>query len=394
MKLTEVTKQFIREHAGEDPVRLLLSASRYPEIDMPFAIEQIRVRKQIREKLPSWYQQEDLVFPSKIAAEQCSSEATALYKQQLVEEGQHLCDLTGGLGIDSYSFSRKVRQVTYIERFPEYCEAARQNFTTLQAGNITVKNGDAAACLNEIEDVDVFYVDPARRAEGNKRIFALQDCEPNLPELLPLLLQKAPKIIAKLSPMADIRMTLDLLPGTTAIHVLSVKNDCKELLFVIERGVGESDPAVYCWNRSAAGEKELFQTSLQREKECVPVLAQEVKNYLYEPNTSILKSGAFKSITQTGVEKLHPHSHLYTSRNFIADFPGRKFLVQEVTPFTGKTAQGLSKTIPQAHITVRNFPLPVKELRKRTRITDGGEVYLFATTLKQGEKVLIRCTKP
>lgn len=223
MKLTEVTKHFIREHTGEDPVRLLLSASRYPEIDMPFAIEQIRVRKQIREKLPSWYQQEELVFPSKIAAEQCSSEATALYKQQLVEEGQHLCDLTGGLRIDSYYFSRKVRQVTYIERFPEYCEAARQNFTTLQAGNITVKNGDATACLNEIEDVDVFYVDPARRAEGNKRVFALQDCDPNLPELLPLLLQKAPKIIAKLSPMADIRMTLDLLPGTTAIHVLSVK---------------------------------------------------------------------------------------------------------------------------------------------------------------------------
>ncbi|MCC8094936.1 MAG: class I SAM-dependent methyltransferase [Tannerellaceae bacterium] len=283
MKLTEVTKHFIREHAGEDPVRLLLSASRYPEIDMPFAIEQIRGRKQIREKLPSWYQQEELVFPSKIAAEQCSSEATALYKQQLVEEGQHLCDLTGGLGIDSYYFSRKVRQVTYIERFPEYCEAARQNFTTLQAGNITVKNGDVAACLNEIEDVDVFYVDPARRAEGNKRIFALQDCEPNLPELLPLLLQKAPKIIAKLSPMADIRMTLDLLPGTTAIHVLSVKNDCKELLFAIERGARESDPAVYCWNRSAAGEKELFQTSLQREKECMPVLAQEVKTICTNP---------------------------------------------------------------------------------------------------------------
>ncbi|MCD7977149.1 MAG: class I SAM-dependent methyltransferase [Tannerellaceae bacterium] len=392
MQLNEVTKQFIKEHAGDDPVRLLLSAARYPEVDMPFAVEQIQARKQIKDKLPGWYQHTDLIFPSKISAEQCSSESTAFYKQQLVEEGQSLCDLTGGLGIDSYYFSRKVRQVTYIERFPEYCEAARQNFSVLQADNVIVKNGDATELLQDIDQVDVFYIDPARRGGGNKRVFALQDCEPDLPRLLPQLLQKAPRVIAKLSPMVDIKMTLDLLPGTTAIHVLSVKNDCKELLFVIEGEPDRIDPVIYCWNLSSDRE-ELFTTSPEEEKRLSVGSAADIKRYLYEPNTSVLKAGAFKAVTRTGVEKLHPHSHLYTSEELVNDFPGRKFRIEEVIPFTGKTAKNLSKDIPQANITVRNFPLTVEELRKRTRIKEGGDIYLFATTCLANEKALVKCRK-
>ena len=248
MKQTDEFRRFVKEHAGDDLTRLLLSASRYPSIDVPFAVDQIASRRQIKEKLPLWYANDDLLFPSKISAEQCSSEQTAFYKQRLVKEDETLCDLTGGLGIDSYYFSRKVRQVTYIERFPAYCEAARNNFSALGVDNITVMEGDSTMLISQLPRTDVFYIDPARRGEGNKRVFALQDCDPDLPALLPELFRHAPKVIAKLSPMADIRLTLELLPGTVEVHVLSVKNECKELLFVVERDASVTSPVIHCIN--------------------------------------------------------------------------------------------------------------------------------------------------
>lgn len=242
MFLTTSQIQFIKEHAADDLARLLLSAAKYPGMDIPFLVDQIAARRQIREKLPSWYENERLAFPSKIAAEQCSSEQTAAYKQELVGEDWTVCDLTGGLGIDSYFLSRKAKHLTYIERFPAYCEAAEYNFSVLGAGNITVVNGDITQFVEALPVVDAFYIDPARRGESNKRVFALQDCEPDLPGLLPELLKRSSRVIAKLSPMADIQMTLELLPGTTSVHVLSVKNECKELLFVTERGAEGRQP--------------------------------------------------------------------------------------------------------------------------------------------------------
>lgn len=394
MKQTEAFRQFIKEHAGDDLPRLLLSSARYPDIDVPFAVEQIASRRQIKDKLPSWYANDALLFPSKISAEQCSSEQTAVYKQRLVHPGDSLCDLTGGLGIDSYYFSRKVRQVTYIERFPAYCEAARNNFFVLGADNITVVEGDSTALAARLPQSDVFYIDPARRGEGNKRVFALQDCEPDLPALLPELFRHAPKIIAKLSPMADIRLTLDLLPGTTEVHVLSVKNECKELLFVVERDAAVDSPLVRCINYNSNGREESFSFSLEEERREELHLSDGVKTYLYEPNASLLKAGAFKTTaSRFGLEKLHVSSHLYTSDAPVADFPGRSFRVEEIYPFTGKLCKGLSGLIPRANLTVRNFPLSVDELRKRTKIAEGGEVYLFATILKNNEKFLIKCKK-
>lgn len=208
MKLTEKQIAFVEEHSQADTARLLLDASRYPDMDIPLVVEQIIARRQIKDKLPAWYANKALVFPSKIAAEQCSSEATARYKQQLIDEGDHICDLTGGLGIDSYYYSLKAKKVTYIERFANYTEAARENFKTLGAGNITVINGDGEQLAKDINGVDVYYLDPARRGGGNKRVFALSDCEPDLTTLYPVLLKHAPKLIAKISPMADIMHTL------------------------------------------------------------------------------------------------------------------------------------------------------------------------------------------
>lgn len=395
MKLTEKLIAFIEEHSQTDTSRLLLNASRYPEIDIPFVVEQITARRQIKDKLPVWYTNKALVFPSKIAAEQCSSEQTARYKQQLVKEDDHVCDLTGGLGIDSYYYALKARKVTYIERFESYAEAACSNYEALHADNITVLNGNGEELSKEIKDVDVFYLDPARRGDGNKRVFALSDCEPDLTALYPALLERAPKVIAKISPMADIMHTLALLPGTTEVHVVSVRNECKELLFVIERGKEEPVPVhIVCVNFPANGELEEFTFSPEEERSTVSVFAQTVGKYLYEPNASLLKAGAFKVITTNyPVKKLHINSHLYTSDTLVPNFPGRTFNVEETFPFTSALCKRIVKNIPQANITVRNFPLTVEILRGKTKIKDGGETYLFATTLANGNKVLIKTGK-
>lgn len=389
----ENEKAYVREHLADDTARLLLGAKREPGLDVPFLVEQIESRRQIREKLPSWYANEELVFPAKIAAEQCSSEQTALYKQRLVGIGDRLCDLTGGLGIDSYFFSRKVREVVYVERFPVYCEVARHNFQALGATNITVVNADATQCLGQLPEVDVFYIDPARRGSGNRRVYALSDCEPDLPALLPVLWGNAPRVIAKLSPMADISQTRALLPGTVAIHVIAVRNECKELLFEVQRG-SEEEPLIHCVHFTAHGEED-FSFTQAEERDAPLRLASAVGNYLYEPNAALLKAGAFKTIAvRLEVEKLHVSSHLYTSKELVKDFPGRSFRVEQVVPFSSKIGRTLHREIPRANIAVRNFPLSVEELRKRTKIAEGGDLYLFATTLRDGEKVLIVGRKP
>lgn len=396
MELTTAQIQFIDQHQHDDPARLILAASRFPDLDIPFLADQIAARRQIRDKLPSWYANPQLIFPARVAAEQCSSEQTAAYKQQLTEPHWTLCDLTGGLGIDSYFFSRQIKHLTYIERFDTYCQAARHNFACLGATNITVLNADATQLSDRLPEVDAFYIDPARRGESNKRVFALQECEPDLPTLLPVLLNRAPRVIAKLSPMADIRHTLDRLPGTTAVHVLSVRNECKELLFVIDRdGAVRTDPQVECVNFATDGLPSSFGFTLREEQEAPLLLATGgVEAWLYEPNASVLKAGAFKQVAvRTGTRKLHVSSHLYTTSERVDDFPGRIFQVEEVLPFGGKHTKNLFKTIPQANITTRNFPLSVEELRKRTGIADGGAVYLFATTLVDGTKVLVKCRK-
>lgn len=396
MQLTEELKTFIKIHGGEDITTILLKRANYPNIDLPFAVTQISARRQIKGKLPSWYANEELIFPSKISAEQCSSEETARYKQDLIDEGIRLCDLTGGLGIDSYFFSQKAEKVSYMERFPEYCEAAQWNFKILQADNIEIIAGDSLQQIEKLPPQDIFYVDPARRGEGNKRIFALQDCEPDLVKIKKLLLDKAPKVIAKISPMADIHHTLTLLPETTEVHVLSVKNECKELLFVLEREENRktADVTIHCINFTSYGNIQNFSFLLSEEQTAIFSLAEKIERYIYEPNASILKAGAFKCISQQiKINKLHLNSHLYTSGERVDNFPGRIFEIEKTIPFNNKICKTLSRQIPQANITTRNFPLSVEQLRKKTRILEGGNIYLFATTVNEEERILIVCKK-
>ena len=389
-------KEFIRKHMGDDPSRLLLDAKQYPQVDVPFAVEQIIARRQIKEKLPTWYANDDLLFPSKLSAEQCSSEQTAAYKQRLVQAEDTLYDLTGGLGIDSFFFSQKVERLTYVERFENYCNMARHNFKVLQASNITVCHADATALLPNLSAADVIYIDPARRGSADKRVYALSDCEPNLPMLLEKMLCIAPKIIAKLSPMADIAHTVSLLPGTTEVHVLSVKNECKELLFVVERLSEVANLPhplhIHCLNFTSAGKEQYFSFTRKEEQSANADYAENILQYLYEPNASLLKAGAFQCLSvRMGLKKLHKNSHLYTADTLIHDFPGRRFKVETVYPFSGKLCKSIAKQIPKANLTVRNFPIKTEELRKRTKIKEGGDCYLFATTHLPEDRILIAC---
>ena len=415
MKMIE-QQQFVHDHANDDPVELLLSSSRYEGVDVKAAVVQIKARAVIKDKLPEWYDNGCLFFPSTIASEQCSSATTALYKQRFVWNSDCLCDLTGGLGVDTYFFSKKAGRVVYVEKDMNYCDAARYNMDILGATNVCVINGNAVEFVvnddSRISDASVFYVDPARRGAGNKRMFALSDCEPDISKIWPMLLKKKCPVIVKLSPMLDITQILTQLPGICEIHVVSVKNECKELLAVAgNHSVVENLPAdavhndevvlqeksgvnIICANYTSFGDEQIFRFRLPDEQNGEICLSREVERYLYEPNSSILKAGAYKSVTlRYEVKKLNISSHLYTSDNFITTFPGRVFEVMEIIPFNSRKCKLLASEIPQANITVRNFPLSVDELRKRTKITDGGDIYLFATTLHDGKKVMIKCCK-
>ncbi|MDR2121068.1 MAG: SAM-dependent methyltransferase [Tannerella sp.] len=396
MEVSERLFSFIETHAADDLSQLLLSAGRYPEVDVRFAVEQIASRRHLRGKLPTWEADGRLLFPSRRAAEQCSSEFTARYKQRLLEGERHLCDLTGGLGVDAYYFSLRTEGVTYVECDGACFETAMYNFERLKAGNITGYNADARAVSGEIARPDVFYLDPSRRVTGNTRVFALRDCTPDLTEMLPCLLRRAPKVIAKLSPMLDVRHALDVLPATCEIHVVSVRNECKELLFVMRSGAKRGDDMpVQCINFTADGGEQVFRFCLREEREAESRICRRVQAWLYEPNASILKAGAYKLIAQRyGVEKLHASSHLYTSDDCLHAFPGRVFRVEGVFAFNNAFCRTIVRDVPQANLSVRNFPLTAGELRKRLRIADGGDVFMFATTLAAGnEKVVILCRK-
>lgn len=391
--MTDTLYQFIQEHKDDNLDRLLLSAKHYPGIDVTFVVEQISIRRQIRDKLPAWYANKQLIFPSRIAAEQCSSEQTARYKQRLLEGERHVCDLTGGMGVDTYYFSQQVNQVSYVECIDQYFDAAIYNFSVLQADNIQCYHNDARSMINRLEAVDTFYIDPARRGTGNTRVFALSDCEPDLLMLLPTLQKKAQKVIAKFSPMLDIKHTLNLLPQTSEIHVVSIKNECKELIFILKSDMVEA-PVIHCANYTSDGSEQSFCFRMSDENVSRQMIADQVESYLYEPNASVLKAGAYKQIAlKKGVKKLHVSSHLYTSDRIIGDFPGRIFKITTVHLFNGKWCKTIVRQIPKANISVRNFPMTVNELRKRVRIAEGGDIYLFATTLSNNRKVIIQCEK-
>ena len=385
------TIDFILNHTLSDTNRLLLSAKKYPQIeDMQYVVDQILGRSQIKDKLPLFYENRDIVIPSRIAAEQCSSVQTALYKQSLLE-GDSLCDLTGGFGVDSYFFALKTKKSYYIERFENYCEVAKHNFKVLGIDHIEVINADCQSL--ELPTVDTFYIDPARRGDNNKRLFSIEDCEPNIVEMRSILLSKSKRLVIKVSPMADLVQSLKLLPETKEVHIISVKNDCKELLFVLDNQpvLDFGKIPITCINFLTNGDRQSFTFNLNDESATETMFYHNMgTKYLYEPNASVMKAGAFKQVSsQLEVLKLHPHSHLYVSEQLVENFPGRTFEIESCIDFSSKTTKNLHKDFPKANIATRNFPLQPDALRKKLKITEGGDIYLFATTFFNNEKKLI-----
>ena len=400
MTLNEDTLRFIREHRQGDVRSLALQARKYPSVDMPAALTQIAGWQAAKGKVPTWAQTEEILYPVHLSLEQCSSELTARYKAGIIRELEGetptgtLTDLTGGFGIDCAFLSSCFRKATYVERQESLCEIAAHNFPLLGLDHITVCHEDSVRHLQEMQPSDWIFIDPARRDSHGGKTVAISDCEPDVSALEELLLQKARHVLVKLSPMLDLTLALKDMKHVQEACIVSAGNECKELLLVL--GHGESpqpeEIPVRCINLTGAASAQSLTFTRRQEKESTCRFASSLHSYLYEPNASVPKAGAFRSVSYIyKVEKLHPNSHLYTSDRLIPDFPGRKFKITGQCGFNKKEMKEMIGTEKKANLTVRNFPAGVAELRKRLKLAEGGDTYLFATTLADEKKVLIAC---
>ena len=387
--MDKITSEFVREHRNDDVRTLALQAARYPGVDIRLAVTQIEGWQHACTKLPEWAAVEGILYPPRISMEQCSSSATALYKVSLMQ-GDTFADLTGGFGIDCSYISRNFSKAFYIERNDILCTVAAHNFALLGLQHIEIINGNSEQMLQTLPPCDWIFLDPARRDGAGKKVVALADCEPNVATLRQQLLQKARRVMVKCSPMLDITAACRQLGCVAEVHTVAVNNECKELLFVLSAEVVDT-PRVCCVN-IVNGSAQMFTFSMDDAPEAG--YAPEVGAYLYEPNAAIQKAGCHPSLaTSYGVQKLHRNSNLYTSDALAAQFPGRIFKVTGVAGFSKNELKMLLGDLKRANLTVRNFPETVQQLRKRLKLSEGGEVYLFATTLVDGRKVLVRCEK-
>lgn len=411
MTWTSDIRDFIQQHQNADTVELLLAARRYPSIDVSFAVEQIEARRRLKGKLPEWYACADLIMGGRVPAEQCSSEQTARYKRRVIEQTYgltqadgsskptSLCDMTGGMGVDFWYMSAGMERAIYTERNEWLCETAQHNFEVLKDAQhlqVEVRCGDGRNL--PIPSVDVIYLDPARRAGDGSRVYAMEDCEPNIVEWQDELLQHAQIVLVKLSPMVDIKDVLRKLKGVAEVHVVAVRNECKEVLVKQVSAQAQDDVPpvnkvkVHCVDFLAFDTiKYTFGLS---DEMCVSLTDGGVKRYLYEPDVTLMKVQAFSSLcARYPVQQLDVDTHLMTSDELIADFPGRIFEVEEQIPFTSKLLKSLKKAVPQANIATRNFILTADALRKKTGIKDGGDVYLFGAKVKDIGNQLLKCRK-
>lgn len=462
--MNQATLDFIRQHQDEDVRQLAFLGSKNPEVNMPFALDQIRGRQMARIKLPRWASIDGIIYPPHISMEQCSSEQTALYKAELaarllgvsslpslrgeiVPQGDNskICefasdravdsefaqnedtcekqqilteiggcvnkaqndarsgdsvaeiefaDLTGGFGVDfSYIATQLGVKSMYVERQKHLCEAAKENFERLGLKNVVVKNGDGVEVLHAIPNhsgLRVIYIDPARRDDAGNKVVSLQDCTPDVTSLQEEMLQKAEFVVIKLSPMLDWHRAVSELRCVREVHVVSVNNECKELLLVLSaRNMGENNHLRICCindTQSFVCDDAEMTSSVAR----IAAADLDSVQYLYEPNASLMKAGCFGVLSERySVSMLSKNSHLFVSQSPVVDFPGRSFRIRAVSSFNKKELKRQLQGIVKANIATRNFPLSVAELRKRLKLKDGGETYIFATTLSDDSHVLL-----
>ena len=446
--MNQATQDFIRQHQDDDVRQLAFLGSKYPEVDMPFALDQIRGRKMARVKLPRWASLEGIIYPPHISMEQCSSESTALYKAELAarlldlpasssgiemkaENEIEFVDLTGGFGVDfSYIAARLGVKSMYVERQAHLCEAAKENFERLGLKNAIVKNGDGIEVLHSFlpkkddaasadDSLGIIYdqplsllktklglklifIDPARRDDAGNKVVSLKDCTPDVTVLQEEMLSKADYVIIKLSPMLDWHRAISELSHVREVHIISVNNECKELLLVLSaRNLGDMEASsadgevkhagnlrIYCVNDAQS----FVCDELDMESSSVKIAPSTLEEmlYLYEPNASLMKAGCFGVLSgRYDARMLSKNSHLFVSQAPIEAFPGRSFRIIAVSSFNKKELKRHLSGITKANIATRNFPLSVAELRKRLKLKDGGETYIFATTLSDESHVLV-----
>lgn len=446
--MNQATQDFIRQHQDEDVRQLAFLGSKYPEVDMPFALDQIRGRKMARVKLPRWASLEGIIYPPHISMEQCSSESTALYKAELAarllglpasssgtemkaENEIEFVDLTGGFGVDfSYIAARLGVKSMYVERQAHLCEAAKENFERLGLKNAIVKNGDGIEVLHSFQPkkkdaasaddslgitydqprsllktnlgLKIIFVDPARRDDAGNKVVSLKDCTPDVTVLQEEMLSKSDYVIIKLSPMLDWHRAISELSHVREVHIISVNNECKELLLVLSaRNMGDMEASsadgevkhagnlrIYCVNDAQSFVCDELDMESSPVRIAPPVL--EEMQYLYEPNASLMKAGCFGVLSDRyDARMLSKNSHLFVSQAPIEAFPGRSFRIIAISSFNKKELKRHLSGITKANIATRNFPLSVAELRKRLKLKDGGETYIFATTLSDESHVLV-----
>ncbi len=393
LEMNQATIDFIHEHAEADVRQLALQGTKNPEVDLSFALEQIAGRQKAKTKLPSWAAVDGIVYPPHLSMEQCSSEQTARYKALIAGKGALIVDLTAGFGVDMAFMSQGFQKAVHVERQAPLCAISSENYKLLGLNHIEVICADGIDYLHQLEHADLIFLDPARRDDHGARTYGIADCTPNVLELRDELFEKADRVMLKLSPMLDWRKAVEDLGHVNEVHIVSVDNECKELLLILSK---EKKPLkLLCVNNNQVFEGDqgdwLNERSIAEIRVPVPMSSQA---YLFEPNASIMKAGCFTLLEQRfNVSQLDKNSHLFVSNHDISDFPGRRFTIEKTTSMNKRELKTALAGIDKANITVRNFPLSVAELRKRLKLKDGGNLYLFATTLADGQHQLFLCRK-
>ena len=379
---------FINANIGKNISKLALQKNPFPDVDWIGILSQIEAKTKAKDKLPNWFLTKNIIYPTKISIEQTSSEKTASYKASIVS-GDSLIDLTGGFGVDDYYFSKKIKNVAHCEINLELSAVVKHNLEQLNVSNIVCYAGDSLDTLNSLNTRwDWIYIDPSRRNDAKGKVFLLKDCLPNVPENIEFYFNNSDAILIKTAPLLDISAGLSELQHVKAIHIIAVENEVKELLWEL--------------HASFFGNTKIKTINLTKDKTDTFdfILNEDSKfpnfslpqKYLYEPNSAIMKSGGFDEVGSFyNLNKLHKHSHLYTSADLIS-FPGRIFQIQNSFPYN-KTEMKSFLENTQANITTRNFPDSVESIRKKWKIKDGGNLYCFFTTDENNDKIVLICTK-
>ncbi len=389
LKILEIKVQdFVQEHLDHNLAELSLKGSPFEGIKNAELMNQIQLKLKCKKKLPKWYKTKQILYPNKVNIEQSSSELTANYKSKLIK-GESLVDITGGFGVDSYYFSKKIKQIIHCEIVGSLSKIASHNFKNLKATNIETVAKDGILFLSDsTHGFDWIYIDPSRRDEAKNKRFFIEDCCPNVAQHLDLFFKRSNNILIKLSPMLDIKAALRALPNTKEIHVVAIKNEVKELLFVLKKGFTK-EVSIEAINLNTLQPNFKFKFS---EENKALVNYRNPFKYLYEPNLAILKAGAFKTVAlRFELEKLGQHTHLYTSTKKIENFPGKIYCINEILPYKKGKIRNRLKGI-KGNLKTRNYPQTVAQIKKDLNIIDGGNQYIFFTS-SETEKQVLLCSK-